>query len=96
MQAAFRWRWEQQSPYDAQESMTDSLPHHYLVQCSTIPMTITPTSGPIEASPIGPKPSDRADLPASAELNPSPSDRIIGTAIDPVVTPPESKATGAS
>jgi len=59
-------------------------------------MTMTPIIGPIDASPIRPKPSDRGDLPASTELNPSPKDSIMGTAMGPVVTPPASKATGTN
>lgn len=57
-------------------------------------MIITAIIGPIEANPSNPKPSDMADLRDNTELKPIPSERMIGTAIRPVVTPPASKATG--
>ena len=65
-------------------------------QRAIIPAIMTAIIGPIEASPINPKPSDIADLPARTELSPIPKARIIGALNAPVVTLPESYASGTN
>ena len=50
--------------------------------------------GPIATSPTSPNPSEMAVLSPSTEAVPSPREIIKGTVIGPVITPPESNATG--
>src|SRR5690606_6518702 len=62
------------------------------VHLNNTPSTITARIGPMDAKPI--KPNFSPELSSSernTEATPMPSARINGTAIGPVVTPPESK-----
>ena len=57
---------------------------------------MTDRMGPIEHSAVMPKLSDLEFLSLRMDAAPAPSDMIKGTLIGPVVTPPESNATGTN
>src|SRR5690606_21063113 len=58
------------------------------------PRSITAIMGPAEARPTQPKLLAREERPPRTETVPIPNARMNGVVRGPVVTPPESKATG--
>ena len=61
-----------------------------------MPRIITASIGPMEQSAVRPKPSVSAPLSLRIEATPTPIAMIKGTLIGPVVTPPESNASGTN